>query len=235
MEIYIIRHAQSTNNALTDQNNRVHDPQLTQLGRRQAKILARHLAQGQEPLAQAIDDHNTPGYGITRLYCSPMWRALQTAQPIGQELALDPEVWVDVHEYGGIYLDHGETGGVVGYPGQKRSEILEEFPNYLLPADVTEQGWWTQGREDRSACFGRAIKVARRLRSWAKDDERIALVSHGGFIDALLKALLNQVPSSHVFYLHFNAAISRIDLYDSGRLDIRYLNQVAHLPPKWFS
>jgi len=235
MEIYIIRHAQSTNNALEDQSERVCDPPLTDLGRRQAEILARHLGQGQEPFAQAAGNRNPRGYGITRLYCSPMWRALQTAQPIGQILELAPEVWVDIHEYGGIYLDHGDAGGIVGYPGRNRSEILEEFPDYLLPADVTERGWWNQGREDRSACFGRAIKIARTLRGWAESDERVAIVSHGGFIDALLKSLLNHAPSPYVFYYHFNAAISRIDLYAGGRLDVRYFNQVAHLPPESIS
>jgi broad specificity phosphatase PhoE len=235
MEIYIIRHAQSTNNTLMDQNKRVCDPQLTELGKHQAEILAQHLAQGKGPFIQRTQADDCHGYDITHLYCSPMWRALQTAQPIGQALELAPEVWVDVHEYGGIFLDRGEAGGIVGCPGKSRSEMLAEFPDYILPADVTERGWWHQGREDRSACYGRAIKVARKLRGMAENDERIAIVSHGGFIDALLKALLNHVPSPQVFYYHFNAAISRIDLHHNGRLDVRYFNRVDHLSLDWIS
>lgn len=230
MKLYIIRHAQSTNNALTDLRDRVCDPPLTELGRRQADILARHLATGSSPVPWETDH---PGYGITRLYCSPMWRALQTAQPIGQALGLAPEVWIDVHERGGIYLDHGESGGIVGYPGKTRSEILAEFPNYILPDGITDQGWWHQGREDRAACHGRAIRVAEKLRDIQRccaEDERIAIVSHGGFTDALLKALFNQLPDPQVYYHHFNTAISRVDFHSDGHLEVQYLNLVGHLP-----
>jgi len=142
MELYIVRHAQSINNALANHWDRVCDPPLTELGRRQAEILAHHLATGKSPIPWEADRR---GYGITRLYCSPMWRALQTAQPVGQALGLAPEVWIDIHEHGGIYLDHGEAGGTVGYSGKTRSEILAEFPNYTLPEAISERGWWHQG------------------------------------------------------------------------------------------
>jgi len=233
MKLYIIRHAQSTNNALADHRDRECDPPLTELGRRQVEIVAQHLATGTGLAPWEADSHNRPGYGITRLYCSPMWRALQTAQPVGQALGLAPEVWIDIHEHGGIFLDHGEAGGIVGYPGKTRPEILAEFPNYVLPEGITEQGWWHQGCEDISACHGRAIKVAEELRSfqqWAASDERIALVSHGGFINALLKALFNQLPGHHIRYHCLNTAISRIDFRSDGCLDVQFLNRVDHLP-----
>ena len=139
MELYIIRHAQSTNNALADLRDRVRDPALTELGQRQAEIVAEHLASGTNlELSVGTTEEDTSvrqrhGYGLTRLYCSAMYRALQTAQPIGEALDLAPEVWIDIHEHGGIFLDHGEADGLVGYPGQTRSEILAEFPNYVLP------------------------------------------------------------------------------------------------------
>jgi len=239
MQLYIIRHAQSTNNALTDYQDRLCDPPLTELGRRQSEVVALHLATGAEVEPWGADGRDQRGYGITRLYCSPMWRALQTAQPIGQALGLAPEVWVDIHERGGVFVDHEEEGGVVGYPGKTRPEVLTEFPNYVLPEGVTEQGWWHhQGCEDLSACHERATKVAERLRSfqqWAADDERIAIVSHGGFIGALLKALFNQLPDHHVHYCHLNTAISRIDFRSDGHLSVRYLNRVGHLSLKLVS
>ena len=46
MQLYIIRHAQSVNNALDDQRYRVSDPLLTEVGHRQAAMLAEHLAHG---------------------------------------------------------------------------------------------------------------------------------------------------------------------------------------------
>jgi 2,3-bisphosphoglycerate-dependent phosphoglycerate mutase/probable phosphoglycerate mutase len=163
-----------------------------------------------------------------------MHRALQTAQPIGQALDLTPEVWVDLHEHGGIYLDHGPDGGLVGYPGKTRAEILAEFPNYLLPETVTEEGWWNRGHEDWPACQGRAIRVAGQLRELAEQigpNERVAMVSHGGFLAVLLKALLNHLPAADIFYHHFNTAITRIDFRSNGKLDVRYLNRIPHLSP----
>jgi broad specificity phosphatase PhoE len=236
MELYIIRHGQSTNNVLTNQNDRVCDPPLTELGQRQAEVVAQHLATADHPELSVWKspenvDHPGGGYGITKLFCSPMWRTLQTAQPIGKALGLDPEVWIDLHEHGGIYLDHGEAGGRVGYPGKTRQEILVDFPNYLLPEKITNAGWWNQDYEEEPACHGRAIKVGNQLRQWADSDERIGLVSHGGFIDALLKALFSQLPGHHLFYSHYNTAITRIDFLDNGQLILRYLNRVHHLPP----
>ncbi|MFQ5611203.1 MAG: histidine phosphatase family protein [Anaerolineae bacterium] len=237
MELYIIRHAQSTNNALADQKGRVCDPALTDLGMRQAKILANHLANGKkrEPLWRRSDDGHQPGYGLTRLYCSAMWRALQTAQPIGRALGLKPEVWLDIHEQGGIFLNPEDADGPVGYPGKTRSEILAEFPDTILPEAVTEDGWWSGGYEDWPACKDRAIRVAGELRRMAGSGGRIALISHGGFIDILLKALFNQLPSLNFFYFHYNTAITRIDFRDGGYLDVNYLNRVDHLPPDLIS
>jgi broad specificity phosphatase PhoE len=241
MELYFIRHAQSTNNALAHHRERVCDPPLTELGLRQAKVVAQHLTNGQTPEAaksssvEATRSNHRRGYSITRLYCSPMMRALQTAQPIGQALGIAPEIWVNIHEQGGIFLDHGEAGGIIGYSGKTRSEILSEFPNFQLPDDVTEGGWWNNGYEEWPACHGRAIKVARQLREWGHNDERIALVSHGGFIDALLKALCNQLPSHHLCYHHYNTAITRLDFDQDNRLHLRYLNRVDHLPSELIS
>jgi 2,3-bisphosphoglycerate-dependent phosphoglycerate mutase/probable phosphoglycerate mutase len=167
-----------------------------------------------------------------------MWRALQTARPIGEALGLTPEVWIDIHEVGGIFLDHDETGQAVGYPGQTRPEILAEFPNYILPKGITEEGWWNNGREDWPGCLGRSIRVADELRNLAEqvgNDERVALVTHGGFIDALLKALLNLLPGRHMAFYHYNTAITRLDFWDDGRLGLRYVNRVPHLSPKMIS
>jgi broad specificity phosphatase PhoE len=232
MQLYLIRHAQSTNNALADERNRVSDPPLTELGERQSEILAQHLANGRE-LEPSTNMRNAPdraGYGITRLYSSPMWRALQTAYFMGQALRLAPEVWVDLHEKGGIYLDDEDGRGPVGHPGKTRQEIQAAFPHYVLPEGITEHGWWNQGYEDWTACHERAIQVADELRQWPPSDERIVLVSHGGFMDALLKALFKQLPDRHLFYYHYNTAVSRIDLQSDGNLGVHYLNRVSHLP-----
>ncbi|MCP4538759.1 MAG: histidine phosphatase family protein [Chloroflexi bacterium] len=234
MELFIIRHAQSTNNALADHRNRVRDPLLTELGQRQAEIVAQYLSNG--ILATPWKKKSpSQGHGITRLYCSAMWRSLQTAQQIGQALGLLPEVWIDIHERGGIFLDHGAEG-VVGYPGKMRTEILTAFPNYILPDGITEQGWWHYpGQEIRSAFHERALRVANVLRGWAANDERIAIVTHGTFIDTLLKTLFKQTLNYDVYYHHLSTAITWIGFHSDGHLDVEYLNSVHHLPPELVS
>lgn len=234
MELYIIRHGQSTNNALADREDRGCDPPLTNLGRHQAERLAHHLATEMQRVSPRTRGYQERGYGITHLYCSPMWRALQTAQPVGKALGLAPEVWIDIHEWGGIYLDHGEPEGIVGYPGRTRSEMLDEFPNYTLPDGITEAGWWRRDQEDRAQCTARAIKVADALReqSEAGADERIAIVTHAGFSGLLVKALLNHLLGPDVWYHYYNTSISRVDLLSGEPLHVRYLNRADHLPPE---
>ena len=245
MELYIIRHGQSTNNALADdhQAKRVYDPTLTETGKRQAQALADFVSGGisRDPWvnpATGYSQHDgARGIGITRLYCSAMYRAMQTAQPVAAALGINPEIWIDIHEHGGIYLE--EAGKITGYPGKNRAEITAEFPNYVIPDGVTDAGWYDPklGQESLAAMSGRAIKIAAELRRRGQEDhdnrERIAIITHGTFIDALLKALLNQLPSRAMFYLHYNTAITRIDFAsDRDRLLIRYMNRVDHLPPE---
>ncbi len=243
MQLYLIRHGQSTNNALPDVNDRVCDPALTELGQQQAQLVARHLAEATHPEQKfGVNAEDTAvktvqGYGITRLYCSAMYRAMQTAQPIGQALGLNPEIWLDTHEWGGIYLEYPDERGVVGYPGKTRAEILAEFPNYVLPAGITAEGWWDvrRGREDWPGCQGRAIRVGNQLREWAASEESVAMVVHGGFMDALIKALTNQLPGHGVVYHHFNTAITRLDFSADGWLNIRFVNRIPHLPQELVS
>jgi broad specificity phosphatase PhoE len=212
VELYLIRHAQSTNQVLDDPDAKVFDPRLTDLGERQAALLAEYLGAARERAPSSGD-------GIDSLVCSPMWRALQTARPLGEALDLAPEVWVDVHEQVGA----GET-----YAGSTRERIQAAFPDYVLPDDITEQGWWNRAGESRSETIGRAIRVAEKLWERAGSDKRMAIVSHARFIDSLLKAFLDQLPGYDCWYHHFNTGVSRLGL-GGPRLDVRYLNRVDHL------
>ncbi len=232
MHLYLIRHAQSTNNALADPAERVCDPPLTALGHRQARRLARFLSGGIERLEESVARGRPPGYRIGRLFCSPMYRSLLTAQYLAKALGLAPEVWVALHEHGGVYLDHGGERGVVGYPGKTRAELLAEFPGFVLPEDVTERGWWFGAREEYGGCCDRAVRVAETLRRWVTGEECLAFVSHAGFLDALLKVLFGTPADRSRFYAHSNTGITCVDLRGDGSVRLEYLNRVDHLPPE---
>jgi broad specificity phosphatase PhoE len=228
VQLYIIRHGQSSNNALGTEMGRSQDPVLTEIGVRQAEAVAAHLAQAQNP--ESI--HEGRSYRFDHLYCSAMTRALQTALPISKVLGIRPEIWVELHEQGGIYLDEGEKGRV-GYPGLTRAALLEQFPDYHVSDEVTNEGWWKGGYESVGQAAGRAINVAQRLFELSREgDQAIAMIGHGMFSNLLLKALFNQLPSPHYYYSHYNTGITRVDFFDEGFLSLRYLNRVSHLTPE---
>ena len=238
IELFIIRHAESGNNSLSDNRDRVVDPPITELGERQAEILAQHLATGatQDLIPGAAPGsaraQERKGFGITSLYCSPMLRSLQTTHPIMEALGLIPQVWVDIHERGGMFLEQGEGEGrgSVGYPGMTRSEILAKYPDYQLPTGITEEGWWNRDREDPPTAAGRAIKVAQDLVSMSATEDRAAIISHGTFINILFKALLDQLPGKHIYYRHNNTGISRISIQKGSTMQVIFVNRLDHLP-----
>jgi broad specificity phosphatase PhoE len=243
MELYIIRHAHSTR-TLAGKSDQDCDPALSDLGMQQSRILAQHLATAMIPTTipsrqltgearfEGLKSRLQQGYGITRLYCSPMYRALQSTQPIGEALKLSPQIWLDLYECGGFLSDPKDKGDISDYTGKTRSEILSEFPNFVLPEGITEGGWWNRDDETEFTCQTRAIRVAERLRNWGDCDERIAIVTHAAFKDTLLKAICNQLSGISHFFHHNTAAISRVDFHKDGTLTLLYLNQVSHLPPE---
>lgn len=225
MQLYIIRHGESVNNALVGQNfdydeymaTRSPDPALTKLGRRQAEIVAAHIVN---------DD-----YGITEVHCSAMVRAMQTAQPIGRALGLQPNVWLDIHEHGGMFQGNPRNGELRSFPGLTQQEAREQFPGYQLPDAMGPEGWYQGGYEDMDGCDVRARRVADALQARAVDepDAVVALVSHGTFIDRLLKALFGQTSSRHFYFLN-NTALTRLDFSTKGTLVLRFANRIGHLP-----
>ena len=241
MRLYLVRHGQSYNNELYERTKasagRMIDPHLTDIGVQQAQLVARHLATQEDMPSLSAEP-----FGITHIYCSAMLRALQTAQPISDTLGLTPEVWVDVHESGGMFELQTDDNGrevAIGAPGLTRQEIVKQFANFVVPDAITDEGWWNsaRGMETIPDFLARAVRVALRLRARADTEDRIVIVAHGGFIDALLKALLNQIPThpNDLFYMHYNTSITRIDFHgDGGYRDdafrVHYINRVDHLP-----
>ena len=226
MELYLVRHAQSFNNSIGNPSDRQHDPPLTEVGERQADLVGQYLSSG---AGKCPDTRPTPfdGFGLDRLYCSAHFRCLKTADYIARHTGLAPEIWVDVHEEMGIYLD-----GVEVLPGMTPAEIRAQFPRVKIPDSMPAEGWWNRPVEAKQEWEARAARVAKVLREeMAHLDERIAVVTHGGFTRDLLAALINGGPMGADSFAVQNTSVHRIDFGARG-MQVRYLNRLEHLSPE---
>ena len=247
MVVYLIRHAQSEGN-VAHQNaqsfaeyvsQRPADPALTELGHKQAQILAHYLQSEQDADRRVDVIRREPwnGYQIDKLFCSPMLRAMQTAQPIQQALGLNPQLWIDLHEQGGLFdYNSADREDVRNHPGMTRSQMEEKFPGYGLVNEITDEGWWCGGKENLAICMGRAIQVGYELRVRARDlhesgtPDVIALISHGTFINCLLKSLLHKLPDVGFHFRHYNTGITRVNFGEGEFVQLHYINRTHHVP-----
>lgn len=240
MELYFIRHGQSVNNANWDnpEYQESPDPTLTQIGREQAEILAEFLKKNQTRTNdQAWNVQNRYGFGLTHIYTSLMERAAFTAAPIAQALDIPLIAWKEIHEEGGIYSR--EKGRTQYLPGHPRSFFMENFRTLTLPDDLDETGWWNRPFEAEEERQPRADQVFAELLSRHRDQEgqpeqRVALVSHGGFFMRLLSAVL-KLPwrqAAHglkSWFLLNNCSISRFDIRGE-EITVAYVNRTEFLP-----
>ncbi|MDE0446846.1 MAG: histidine phosphatase family protein [Spirochaetaceae bacterium] len=230
MELYLIRHGQSANN-LREQALAAHggalpavtaprmaDPPLTDLGKQQARLAG-----------ESLRDE-----GITTLYCGPMLRTLQTARIIGELLDLSPHVFVGLHEWGGVWEPRSDENSVQ-LPGLTRNEMSATFPGYVLPADVTDRGWWFHDWAGDRAMLELAHRnalsfIAHLEEDHGDADHRIAAILHSGSGSSLVSALFG-IPLHTKWqerFVHDNAGISRISITPDHR-QLRYLNRIDHL------
>ncbi len=219
MPLLLIRHAQSMNNSLPEEQ-RSADPGLTDLGHRQAEHLARRLAEWQPD----------------RLLTSAFRRTLQTTEAVAEATGLTPEIWIDMHGQGG-----GQSGAVAevyeGQPGLTRREVLDEFGDWDLPGEVDENGWWKCRRWERpEESEMRARRVAAALvTDFADRTTRVAVITHGMFKPILVSALLGRpfVGVEWLGNLH-NTAVSQLRL-SAGGTTIDSYNDSRHLAPEMLS
>jgi len=236
MRLYLIRHAESENNAKPPYE-RVCDPSLTPVGRLQAE----HLAQWMKSLH------------LDTLITSPFLRTLQTTRSVLQTRPQPVHVWHDVFEQGGCY--HGHEGATItGAAGlgrthirrelvmdsiQQRAETLSRTGDHSNPIAVTmddeidESGWWG-GRpmETEPQVRDRAAGVLRRLESTFVDqDVDVGLIIHANFLRCLLRELVGVVVNVDRLGPILNGSVSFVEWRESS-WRLGWLNSVTHLPAR---
>ncbi len=264
MQLYYIRHGQSENNRLWDQTGssegRSEDPALTKVGEQQAERLALFMTTATADVdTNGRDYQNVHGYGITHLYCSLMIRAVATAVIVARRMGIPPVAWPDLHETGGIFHYDSESEEVIALPGKPRSYFETHFPTLRLPDDLDEDGWWDRPFEAYEERPTRAERVLEELLArHGGTEDRVAFVSHGGFYNHLLAAILglpnvdlprpepteseekeeekaaeSEKSQRRPWFILNNAAISRIDFDPEDRTRLIYINRADYLLPEW--
>ncbi|MEM7335142.1 MAG: histidine phosphatase family protein [Chloroflexota bacterium] len=242
MELYIIRHAQSQNNEIWARTGaevgRFPDPELTEVGLRQADCVGQRFAEENTAVTHAQPMmHNRHGYPLTHLYASLQTRAVQTGTAISKAIGLPLVAWEDIHEWGGIYEIDEATKVHTGLPGPNRAYFEARFPDFVLPDYLGDEGWWSRPHEERDVTVTRVRRFLGDLIDRHGDTEdRVGLVTHGGFSAVLLSMLNNSFTENNeldqekqVWFTHHNTAVSRIN-FGKDHYQFVYLNSVTHLP-----
>lgn len=195
MRIHVVRHGESVNNAGV---STVPDPPLTAAGLGQAQRLAACWRD------EAFDG----------LVCSPLWRALQTAEPLlGAARVGRAVAWPALVEW-------NRSSPLDGHPP---AEIAARFPGVRCDPPLHEIGWPEYpGTETAADVVRRADGVLRRLVGEFPPGARVVLVAHQGFDGALLCAALG-ADLDRVRFGQGNGRVHTLDHQD-GRYTLRSVN-----------
>lgn len=216
MQLYLIRHAESENNA-KPLDQRVEDPPITSIGHLQAELLANWI----ETLP------------MDTLITSPVRRALQTTRYLHLKNNQHVHVWSDVFEEGGIYRGHGPEA-TEGGPGLTRDEVIahlaEDERHCTLDDRITDAGWWLcQPRETPEEAIRRASHVSQRLVDQFNHEQTVVMVIHADFKRKLMIELLGPAANTLRLGKLFNTGTTRLVL-EKNRWLVESFNSVTHLP-----
>ena len=211
-DLYLIRHGQSANNALPE-SQRVEDPPLTQEGVEQAQALARRFEVG----------------SVTVLLTSGFRRAVQTARPLAARLKLRPQIWTDLHEVGGCYSGY-IPGQEVGRPGMDRDTLSREFPEFDLPKDIDQAGWWkSRPYESWEQARARAKEQTERLKvEFRGTAAKVACVIHADFKALLLERIVSDRGGEYFPRDLRNTGVTHVQ-FDGNDFELVDLDNAEHL------
>ncbi len=195
----LVRHGQTEWNREERFRGRA-DLALTELGHRQAEAAGRSLR----------------GRPIAALYCSPLRRALQTAEAISRELGIPAEP-----NEGLIDMDFGEFQGLSAEEARDRdSSILEGWLS--TPHRVR-----FPGGDSLDDVRDRVVEAVHELAK-KYGDGTVALVSHKVVCQVLICAMLG-IDNSHFWQVGQDVcAVNAFELAD-GLTSVTKVNDTCHL------
>jgi len=200
-QLLLIRHGQSTWNA----EGRIQgwaDPPLSEMGLDQAHRLARRLV--------------AEGHDIAAIYSSPLLRARQTAEQLGQALGLP--VQTDDR------LKENNVGQLTGLTGP---EVEQQFPEWIAARRASLEWIPAPEGEDRDHLASRAIGAMSDIVT-RHAGQTVAVVSHGGTLGIYLAHLLEMPIHRSLPFQFDNTSLSIVKIGEH-RLRLLKLNDTAHL------
>lgn len=202
MKLLLIRHGQSVANTEGRLQGQFDSP-LTDLGRDQARALARRLERGD--------------WSVSAIYASDLSRASETAEILADELGAPLALDERLREY-----DVGVLTGVVW----REIEFLYPDIWHALHHDTA----WGRipGEEGNEPFHARLEAMLADIQSRHDGDESVALVSHGGSLGMLLVHLLGMDVGWPSPFRFGNVSLSVVELRARGPLVI-CLNDMCHL------
>lgn len=222
MWIYLVRHGQSQGNLGIP--GAPPDPDLTDIGRRQAACAAQAF--------QTIP--------VQALYASPMTRALRTASPIAETLGLPTRVWPTLAETDrGVWVkadppaaDPPANEAPASKDGLTLAEAQAWFPNTVPREGIAlDAPWWRdKAGESRADTYQRAkTALADLQRAHPGEDDTIVVITHGAFGSVLMTTTVSAEPEFYNKFSQCNGGISLLAFTAEGPRLV-FSNSVEHLP-----
>lgn len=198
--LFLIRHGRSTWNA----EHRIQgnaDPPLDEVGQEQARQLADRLQRSNR--------------AVVAVYTSPLRRARQTAQILGDALGVPVTSEERLTEY--------DVGDITGLTWE---QVVKQYP------DVAQR--WAEASEDldipgaeESASFRERVAIAFGEIVERHAGESVGVVAHGGTLGSYLNHLI-RLPSRFSPFRFGNASLTIVEV-NSVRSRILLLNDTCHL------
>ena len=164
MRLIFVRHGGPVANLLHEFSNRGWKDPLTETGRQQAEILARRLARS----------------GLTRIYTSPLMRAVQTAEILSQTLKVPFEINDALREY--------DVGEYEGSSDPSAWGLYHEVDRAWLHGELDRR---MPGGESFSEIRARFLPfITMLVERFAASAEVILLIGYGGLYRIMLPEVL---------------------------------------------
>ncbi len=181
MNLYFVRHGESTANVLGLFSNEVHAHPLTEKGIEQARALA----------------HSLSGLSFDGIYSSPILRARQTAEILAEALQVPLQIADALREWDvGIYEGSADPAGWEAHARVQDLWFNQQQFDGRMPGGESFY-------EIRARFFP---FVEGLLLDGRGSDRRLILVGHGGLYTAMLPALLTNVDHSFALQHPFSNA-----------------------------